>query len=142
MSADYCTQAEWLHPVERLTECAPRVLSMLAYGWKVGSTAAADGSLWVLHGNFAMGHATWILSDNGGELNVEKVNTGQLPVSIPFGITAAGHRYTDATVAARIACVLNGDAIDWSDEWTDDMLTPPPPHESTLPTRTPEEVKP
>lgn len=131
MSA-YCTQIESLYPRVRLTECAPRILAMLAYGWKVRSTAASDGSLWVLHCPYAMGNATWLLSDNGGELNVEKVNSGELPVSIPFGFTAAGHRYTDATVAARIACVLNGDAIDWSEEWADDELAPAPPHESTL----------
>lgn len=57
-------------------------------------------------------YAVWSITDNGGEFVVAKVNSPELPRSIPYlgsrcGIVDAG------TTAYRIAMAIRGDKIDW-----------------------------
>jgi len=74
----------------------------------------ADGtykyvSEWLVHD-----YGTWYwLNDNGGEVNVSRVNSGALPVSVPEILQAA-------TMAYRIACVLRGEPIDYAYRLDDD----------------------
>ena len=65
---------------------------------------------------------TWCLSENGGEIMVEKVNerirTDELPRAVPtfnFGVPLNG-----ATIAERICCVLCGEAIDFESTISDE----------------------
>lgn len=60
----------------------------------------------------------WLIHDNGGEWNLERLNMGELPTSIPedwFGIPL-----NEATMAMRMAAVIRGEPIDYEDRLTDD----------------------
>lgn len=67
----------------------------------------------------------WILTDNGGELNVERANCPETLVSIPA--TSLRSAIDPATMAYRVSCVIAGRAIDWlyrMDAEDVDMLVP------------------
>lgn len=58
------------------------------------------------------GYVWWTLCDNGGEINVEKVNDAVRPVSIPtYGYVRPA--LTVETVGAWVLAVIRGQPIDW-----------------------------
>ena len=67
----------------------------------------------------------WMITDNGGEINVERVNCPDTLQSIPsdwFGIPLDA-----GTMAYRVACVMDGTKIDYHTRMDDclDILTGP-----------------
>lgn len=54
----------------------------------------------------------WVIADNGGELNIERINYPLSMRSIPY----SEHRVIrdGATMAYRVRCVLDGLAVDYS----------------------------
>jgi hypothetical protein len=54
----------------------------------------------------------WILSDNGGEINVELLNSTQIVKSVPS--TSNEFYVTAETIAYRIMCAITNQAIDWN----------------------------
>lgn len=60
----------------------------------------------------------WYVNDNGGEWNMERLNLGELPTSIPD--SAFGFPLNEATMAMRMASVIRGEPIDYADGLTDD----------------------
>lgn len=52
----------------------------------------------------------WILSDNGGEIAIQKINDGEAYTSIP---TATHPRTNIGTVAYRISSVVHGREPNW-----------------------------
>lgn len=68
---------------------------------------------------------TFIVHDNGGEVNLDKPNSGEVPVGIPYTSREFGGPYLidPLTMYYRIAtAMLEGwDAIDWSMSWGDMM---------------------
>ena len=84
---------------------------------KVGES----GRAWLVE-NFGVWH---FVHDNGGELMVERVNSGELAVAVP--LTWFGIRLNDATVAMRLAMVLRGEPINYDermDEEDEQILEP------------------
>lgn len=73
-----------------------------------------SGRWWLVHvaGRF------WFVSDNGGELLIEQANGTELARKVP--LTWFGSRLNEATVAQRVASVIRGQPIDFSDELTDE----------------------
>lgn len=102
---------------EKRAQLSRDVLSILAkaYDFRVLGAFVDGGAVYIRTG-FEGGYAMWSIADNGGEFNVEKVNSGEI-VSIPY---FAFRLAVDAgTVAYRIACVVKDEPIDWSAEWSD-----------------------
>ena len=60
----------------------------------------------------------WLVIDNGGELMVERVNSGKPGRAVP--LTWHELPLNEATVAYRIACVLRGRDIDYRERLDDD----------------------
>lgn len=105
----------------RFNQVAQRTMAFLRYGWNV-RCAVSGADLWVLDAPYAMGNATWHVSENGGEVQVRKPNTD---VDVPVPYTAHGLALNAATMAYRIACVLGGREIDYDVVWPDsDFLGP------------------
>lgn len=71
----------------------------------------ARGSLIVWRSSFPL-YDYWLLTDNGGEVNVERVNDPESMRSVP--LTFFGTQLDPGTVAYRIACVMAGDSIDYA----------------------------
>lgn len=106
--ADEARRAQLTHHVTRI----------LARGFNIDVRGnLPGGETLYLNAGQAGGFMLWSVSDNGGEFNVEKVNSNVL-TSIPYigsrtGIVDAG------TVAYRIAMVIKGQKIDWSATYPD-----------------------
>lgn len=64
---------------------------------------------------------TWSICDNGGELNVEKVNDMASMRSLPY--VAWGCMLDGATMAYRVRRVIDGEPIDYSLNLADDLET-------------------
>jgi hypothetical protein len=62
----------------------------------------------------------WMLSDNGGELNVTRINSAELTRSEPY--TWDGIVLDGATMAYRVRCVLDGDPVDYNLRHDADVL--------------------
>jgi hypothetical protein len=60
----------------------------------------------------------WAVFDNGGEIGVERVNGVDLARFVPA--TWFGRPLGAVTLALRVAVVMRGDEIDFTDEWPDD----------------------
>ena len=60
----------------------------------------------------------WYVSDNGGEWNMERLNLGELPTSIPD--SWHGFPLNEATMAMRMAAVIRGEPIDYDERMTDE----------------------
>jgi hypothetical protein len=92
-------------------------LHVLIWGYEVKTVGVILGSL-VVHPKFGMGQPNgmgdpgfWFITDNGGELNVERVNHADTLRSVPctyFSMALDG-----STMAYRVAMVLRGDEIDY-----------------------------
>jgi hypothetical protein len=54
----------------------------------------------------------WILTDNGGEINVELLNSTQMVKSVPS--TSDKFYVTSETIAYRIMCAITDQPIDWN----------------------------
>lgn len=64
------------------------------------------------------GYVMWALCDNGGEVNVERINSGELPVSVQFLHSVPLRRAAGPwTLASRLAHALRGEAIDYAADW-------------------------
>ena len=57
-------------------------------------------------------HDLWTVCDNGGELNVARINDSDSLRSIPY--TSFGEVLDGATMAHRVRVVLDGEDINWS----------------------------
>jgi len=77
---------------------------------KVGES----GRTWLVE-NFGV---WYFVHDNGGELMIDRVNSGEIAVAVP--LTWWGIRLNDATVAMRLAMVLRGEPIDYDERMTDE----------------------
>lgn len=62
----------------------------------------------------------WSIGDNGGELNMERINSGQLSLDVPY-LWWSTH-LDGGTVAHRVRCVLDGKPIDYDYKVDKDML--------------------
>ena len=56
--------------------------------------------------------AVWFLNDNGGEINMGRVNDSADCLNAPY--TASGHTLSGATVGYRVLCILDNEPIDWT----------------------------
>ncbi len=105
----------------------PKILRFLSHFNTTPSTASPyqprnychrqvgdDGRTWLVH-NFGCWH---FVHDNGGEIMVDRVNGGELAVAVP--VDSFGLALNAATVAMRIASVLRGEPLDYSERMTDD----------------------
>ncbi len=61
----------------------------------------------------------WTVCDNGGELNVERVNDAETMRSVPYA--AWGGMLDGATMAYRVRCVVDDDAVDYSRSYAEDV---------------------
>lgn len=68
------------------------------------------GSLMIFRDTFPL-YDYWLLTDNGGEVNVERVNCPETMRSVP--LTWFGKQLDAATIAYRIACVMLDAPIDY-----------------------------
>ena len=59
----------------------------------------------------------WLLTDNGGELNVERINEPDTMRSIP--LDWFGAPLNASTIAYRIACVMDGNELDFAERMDD-----------------------
>ncbi len=96
--------------VEALTEVGAmrksrRLLAALSMDYGIRQVGMMHGSNVV-----AKDGIYYTLHDNGGEININKINSGELTISIPS--TGKGLLSAE-TVAYRIANAINGIAIDW-----------------------------
>lgn len=68
-------------------------------------------------------YTVWALCDNGGEINVWKVNHWETMRSVATSHSVAGFRNPDAgTACYRIRCVVDGTAIDYDRRMPDGEL--------------------
>ena len=108
-------------PEDRASEATVAEVVALLDSFKLG-TARRPANLDVLLINDGLAHVCaagswWSVSDNGGELMVELLNSGELR-AIPL---SAGRRNLNAsTVASRVACALRREPIDFETEISDD----------------------
>lgn len=73
-------------------------------------TGEVRGSLVIFRDTFPL-YDYWLLTDNGGEVNVERVNCPETMRSVPM--TAWREQLDAATIAYRIACVMQDTPIDY-----------------------------
>lgn len=92
-----------------------RTLTFLRVGWNVRHADAGDG-LWLLFAPYSAGNATWLLGENGGEVNLWKPNT-DTHRAVPY--TSDSAPLNAATMAYRIAQMLFGGSVDWQVRWPD-----------------------
>jgi hypothetical protein len=72
----------------------------------------------VIQRRYANGYDVWTLTDNGGEINVERINEPDTLRSVAATYWSA--KLNAATLAYRVACAMRGDAIDYEYRLTDD----------------------
>ena len=58
------------------------------------------------------GAVVWFLNDNGGEINMGRVNDSADCLNAPY--TAGGHTLAGATVGYRVLCLMAGLPVDWA----------------------------
>jgi hypothetical protein len=54
----------------------------------------------------------WLFHDNGGEINVEKINSGDIVRSISY--TSNRHKVDTMTMAYRLLATMRGDEVDYN----------------------------
>lgn len=59
----------------------------------------------------------WSVCDNGGELNVERINAPETLRSVPY--TSWGAMLDGATMAYRVRCVVDGGEVDYSKSYAE-----------------------
>lgn len=107
-----------------------RVLLTLHVFWNVKVVTQGDGMIVVQHpykmGNSELSYALFSLSDNGGEVNVERINHSEEMRSIPS--SSSKYLLTAETMAWRIWCAMTGEETDWA--------------ENNIPSALPDKIKP
>ena len=61
--------------------------------------------------------ALWTVCDNGGELNVERINAPETLRSVPY--TSWRTMLDGATMAYRVRCVVDGGEVDYSKSYAE-----------------------
>lgn len=110
-------------PVETLAPRAESIRRILKKLWNVSSRAIEGGSF-LLHQPVLVdergvgGSSDWLMWDNGGEVDVQKVNFGaDFHASVPLN-----SRINDVTVAYRIAMKMRSCPIDYDFTLSDEDL--------------------
>jgi hypothetical protein len=99
-----------------------RVFSELVrcfWAFNVAIVGQMRGALLIQNANWPYGDV-WAIGDNGGELNMERINSGQDSLDVPYlwwSMPLDG-----GTVAHRVRCVLDGKPIDYDYKVDKDML--------------------
>ena len=60
----------------------------------------------------------WMITDNGGELMIGRINIDEFKTAIP--LTWFGERLNASTIASRIATFMSESRIDWEDRITEE----------------------
>lgn len=110
-------------PVETLAPRAESIRRILEKLWRV-SSRAIEGGLFLLHqpvfiDERGVGSSSdWLMWDNGGEVDVQKVNFGaEFHVSVPLN-----SQISDATIAYRIVMKMRSLPVDYAFTISDDDL--------------------
>jgi hypothetical protein len=90
---------------DQLTQALPH------FGFRKIGMIGCGTSLWTHSSD--MHHTVWQICDNGGELNIMRVNDYESLRSIPF--TCFRIPLDVFTMAYRLRCAVAGEQIDW--EW-------------------------
>ncbi len=98
-----------------------RVVDLLS-NWKLHGTARPTNFSCQTGGGFSylltVAGVYWMLTDNGGEWMLERLNSGESARSIPM--TWFGAPLNAGTQAGRIAAALRGEEIDYGSRVTDE----------------------
>jgi hypothetical protein len=94
--------------------------SLGAFGLKIRGHLGAD---LVIESRDALGThpILWTVCDNGGELNVDRVNAAEIGRSVPY--TAFRAMLDGGTMAYRVRCVVDDDAVDYGRSYADALET-------------------
>ncbi len=95
---------------DRVAKFADMVACFAAYNIRIVGMHLG-GSLLVQNIQHPYG-AEWFLNDNGGEFNMGRVNADDADRSAPY--TAWGMLLDGATMAYRVRCIMNDEAIDYN----------------------------
>jgi hypothetical protein len=76
----------------------------------------------IIQGGYSLQYRWFSLCDNGGEINVGKINAGELPVSVATECALAPTPPNAETVALRLSDAILGRPIDYENVETDGSL--------------------
>ena len=106
----------WLRRLGK-EEFLRQTLACLAWGWGVKACGTLNGSVIVAQGYPYNDY--WCICDNGGEFHAHKVNSREPGEAAPY---STHNNVGPGTTAYRLAMIMQGEKIDWSDFVCDDIV--------------------